>query len=187
MKVACLKHLKVGRLVFISLAKRAVFLLTIFCVLFAALTGGTKVNERPIFLTRAYDPAPTTTVYEYGPNPVRQYFSGPELPELTEQRYRAVTVSAPSEIEAVLCAPEREWNCEEAKHVAFCESSNRPGIISKPNSNGTRDFGLMQINDGAWQQAFYNRWDKVLELEMNVELAYHIWELYGWSPWVCSP
>jgi len=167
--------------------KRFSFLVTAVAVTFCFFAAGTKVAERPITLTRAYDPAPTTTVYEYGPNPIRQYFSGPELPELTEARYLAVTISAPSEIEAVLCAPEREWDCEEAKHVAFCESSNRPGIISKPNSNGTRDWGLMQINDGAWKQAFYNRWDKVLELEMNVELAYHIWGLYGWKPWTCAP
>ena len=148
------------------------------------LVQSTSVAERPITLTRVYDPAPTTTVYEYGPNPIRQYFSGPELPELTEQRYRAVTISAPSEIEAVICS--YDWNCEDAKKIAFCESSMRPGIISKPNSNGTRDWGLMQINDGAWKQAFYNRWDQVLELEINVELAHHIWELYGWQPWTCK-
>ena len=148
------------------------------------LVQSTSVAERPITLTRAYDLAPTTTVYEYGPNPVRQYFSGPELPELTEQRYRAVTISAPSEIEAVICS--YDWNCEDAKKIAFCESSMRPGITSKPNSNGTRDHGLFQINDGAWKQAFYNRWDQVLELEMNVKLANEIWKLYGWSPWVCK-
>tara|TARA_R110002050_G_scaffold251714_1_gene389994 strand:+ start:1482 stop:1943 length:462 start_codon:yes stop_codon:yes gene_type:complete len=149
--------------------------------------NGTSVKEYPIVFTKWVELPTSTTVYEYGPNPIRQYFSGPELPELTEVRHQAVTVSAPSEIEAVLCAPEREWDCEEAKHVAFCESSNRPSVISKPNSNGTRDFGLMQINDGAWKQAFYNRWDKILELEMNVELAYHIWGLYGWKPWTCAP
>ena len=148
------------------------------------LVQSTSVAERPITLTRVYDPAPTTTVYQYGPNPIRQYFSGPELPEWTEQRYRAVTISAPSKIEAVLCS--YDWDCDDAKKIAFCESSNRPGIISKPNSNGTRDHGLFQINDGAWKQAFYNRWDQVLELEMNVELAHHIWELYGWSPWTCQ-
>ena len=159
----------------------ALAVLVMFCA------NGTSVKEYPIVFTKWVEQPTTTTVYEYGPNPIRQYFSGPELPELTEQRYRAVTVSVTSEIEAVLCSPEREWDCEEAKHVAFCESSNRPGIISKPNTNGTRDWGLMQINDGAWKQAFYNRWDKVLELEINVELAYHIWKLYGWSPWTCAP
>ena len=148
------------------------------------LVQSTSVTERPITLTRAYDPAPTTTVYEYGFNPVRQYFSGPELPELTEQRYRAVTISAPSEIEAVICS--YDWPCQDAKKIAFCESSNRVNIVSKPNSNGTRDHGLFQINDGAWKQAFYNRWDQVLELEMNVKLANEIWKLYGWSPWVCK-
>lgn len=152
--------------------------------------SGTEVAERPVTLVRepitttTLATAPTTTVYEYGPNLIRQYFIAPELPEWTEQRYRAVTISAPSEIEAAICS--YDWNCEDAKKIAFCESSNRVNIVSKPNSNGTRDHGLFQINDGAWKQAFYNRWDQVLELEMNVKLAHEIWKLYGWSPWVCK-
>lgn len=149
------------------------------------LVQSTSVAERPITLTRVYDPAPTTTVYEYGPNPIRQYFSGPDLPEWIEERYEAVIVSAPSEIEAAICS--YSWPCDEAKKIAFCESSNRVDIISKPNSNGTRDFGLFQINSGAWgPEAFGERWDQVLELETNVELAFHIWTIYQWSPWVCS-
>ena len=149
--------------------------------------SGTEVAERPVTLVRepitttTLATAPTTTT---APDLTRQYFSGPELPELTERRYEAVVIAEPSRIEQVICS--YDWNCEDAKKIAFCESSMRPGIISKPNSNGTRDHGLFQINDGAWKQAFYNRWDRILELEMNVELAYHIWTIYQWSPWTCQ-
>ena len=148
--------------------------------------SGTEVAERTVTLVR--EPITTTTPVATTTIPVpdltRQYFSGPDLPEWVEERYRAVTIAEPSDIEAIICS--YDWPCEEAKKIAFCESSMRPGIISKPNTNGTRDHGLFQINDGAWKQAFYNRWDRILELEMNVELAYHIWELYGWSPWTCK-
>ena len=111
----------------------------------------------------------------------------PALPELTETRFKPVVVSTLTEIEAALCAPIYDWNCSDAMHVSFCESSNRAGIISKPNSNGTRDFGLMQINDGAWSYYFGNKWADVLDLHQNIAMAHQIYSLYKWQPWTCAP
>jgi len=151
--------------------------------------SGTQVAERPVTVIRepiaTTTPTTTTTIPE--PNLTRQYFSGPDLPEWVEQRYRAVTVSEPSEIESVLCS--YGWDCQQAKAIAFCESSNRVDIVSEPNSNGTRDYGLMQINSGAWgPEVFGDRWDRVLELKTNVAMAWHIYKTAGnsWQPWTCK-
>ncbi|XP_068632330.1 lysozyme-like [Battus philenor] len=39
----------------------------------------------------------------------------------------------------------RDWVCLVEK-----ESSRRTDVISKPNANGSRDYGLFQINDRYW-------------------------------------
>ena len=148
--------------------------------------SGTEVAERPVILVR--EPITTTTTTTIPePDLTRQYFSGPDLPEWVEQRYRAVTIAKPSDIEAIICS--YDWPCEEAKKIAFCESSNRVDIVSEPNRNGTRDYGLMQINSGAWgPKVFGDRWDRVLELETNVAMAWHIYQTAGnsWQPWTCK-
>jgi len=72
--------------------------------------------------------------------------------------------------------------------VAYCESRLNPGAISPPNSDGTRDHGLMQVNSGAWgRRVFGERWDRVLDARTNVDMAWHIYQLYGWQPWTCKP
>lgn len=79
------------------------------------------------------------------------------------------------------------WDCDEAKQVAWCESRINPKAISPTNRNGTRDYGLMQINNGAWQEYFGKRWAQVLNAEQNIAMAYEIYSQYGWRPWTCAP
>jgi len=79
------------------------------------------------------------------------------------------------------------WDCEEAKQVAWCESRMNPKAVSPTNRNGTRDYGLMQINNGAWQEYFGKRWAQVLKTKENIDMAYEIYSLYGWQPWTCAP
>ena len=90
------------------------------------------------------------------------------------------------DVKAILCS--KPWPCEEAIQVAKCESELKAWAVSPPNSNGTRDYGLMQINDGAWgRPVFGDRWDDVLDAQTNVDMAWHIYSIYGWRPCTCRP
>ena len=94
-----------------------------------------------------------------------------------------------SELEALICAPQWEWNCGEAKRVAMCESSMRPGAVSPPNRNGTVDRGLFQVNT-VWRESFGEAlWSRILEPEVNVAMAHHIWVVgkRSWMYWTCQP
>ncbi len=83
-----------------------------------------------------------------------------------------------------------------AMAVSRCESGHG-NRVSKPNSNGTRDFGVFQINDGGTLQAALRAVDipfsgieqareKALDTETNVRLARAIWNSRGWQPWTCA-
>ena len=88
----------------------------------------------------------------------------------------------------IICS--KPWPCSEALRVAECESELKPWAVSPPNSNGTRDWGVMQINDGAWgKRVFGERWDRVLDPQTNVDMAWHIYQTAGnsWQPWTCKP
>jgi soluble lytic murein transglycosylase-like protein len=50
------------------------------------------------------------------------------------------------------------------------ESQFKPEAISPPNTNGTRDYGLMQINSGGFEELGVNA-ATVLVAEINVEAA----------------
>ena len=57
--------------------------------------------------------------------------------------------------------------------LAMRESGGTPGIVSEPNSDGTRDYGLFQIND--IQRSVYS-FDQVLSAEGNAKIAYELSE-----------
>ena len=97
----------------------------------------------------------------------------------------AQTINSAQTIEELLCS--MDWNCQEAKQVAWCESRMNPQAISPTNRNGSQDFGLMQINNRAWREYFGERWAQVLNAEQNIAMAYEIYSLYGWQPWTCAP
>jgi len=115
------------------------------------------------------------------------------LPELTTTISDAVIVSMEtpviSELEALICDPKWKWDCGEAKAVARCESQMRPSAVSPPNTNGTRDRGLFQVNS-VWRDAFGETlWAQILEPEVNVAMAHHIWTVgnESWMYWTCQP
>ena len=83
-----------------------------------------------------------------------------------------------------------------AMAVSRCESGHA-NRVSKPNTNGTRDFGVFQINDGGTLQAALRAIDvsfsgieqartKALDTETNVRMARVIWSSRGWQPWTCA-
>jgi hypothetical protein len=83
-----------------------------------------------------------------------------------------------------------------AMAVSRCESGH-DNRVSKPNTNGTRDFGVFQINDGGTLQAalraigvsfsdISDAREKALDPALNVRMARAIWESRGWQPWTCA-
>ncbi len=83
-----------------------------------------------------------------------------------------------------------------AMAVARCESGLR-NAVGAVNGNGTRDYGIFQINDGGTLQAALRRIGetyadisearvKALDSELNVRMAVVLWEARGWQPWVCA-
>lgn len=83
-----------------------------------------------------------------------------------------------------------------AMAVARCESGHA-NRVGKANSNGTRDYGVFQINDGGTLQAALRKIgvefsdlnqarSKALDAAINVRMARAIWDARGWQPWVCA-
>ncbi|MGV1003451.1 MAG: hypothetical protein ACOYEV_01540 [Candidatus Nanopelagicales bacterium] len=83
-----------------------------------------------------------------------------------------------------------------AMAIAGCESG-RKNAVGALNSNGTRDYGIFQLNDGGTLQAALRRIgepyndisearSKALESELNVRMARVLWDSRGWQPWVCA-
>jgi hypothetical protein len=118
-------------------------------------------------------------------NPTRQIPTAISEPIQTTTTESAQTINSAQTIEEQLCS--MDWNCEESLSVAWCESRMNPQAISPINRNGSQDFGLMQINNGAWQEYFGERWAQVLNAEQNIAMAYEIYSQYGWQPWTCAP
>ena len=83
-----------------------------------------------------------------------------------------------------------------AMAVSRCESGHG-NRVSKPNTNGSRDFGVFQINDGGTLQAalraigvgfsdITDAREKALDPALNVRMAREIWDSRGWQPWTCA-
>lgn len=83
-----------------------------------------------------------------------------------------------------------------AMAVSRCESGHG-NRVSKPNTNGSRDFGVFQINDGGTLQAalraigvgfadITDAREKALDPALNVRMARAIWDSRGWQPWTCA-
>jgi len=93
-----------------------------------------------------------------------------------------------TELEAMLCDPKWQWQCEDAIAIAQCESNMNPNAVSKPNRDGTRDRGLMQINT-VWEQAWPPEvWARILEPEVNIAMAHHAYVAgnNSWQYWTCK-
>lgn len=92
-----------------------------------------------------------------------------------------------TELEAMLCDPKWEWQCEDAIAIATCESNMNPRAVSKPNRDGTIDRGLMQIND-VWRDAWPPEvWARILEPRVNIVMAHNAYVAgnNSWIYWTC--
>ena len=174
----------------------------VFLVVFAFSYGGTQTRVRKpevLFPSVAVTTAqpPTTTVIP----PTSTTVSMRKVAHQTTTTVVEPWVTMPTtttkvvlasyvpttELEAMLCNPKLEWDCQEAIAIATCESNMNPNAISKPNSDGTRDRGLMQINT-VWKEAWPPKvWARILEPEVNIAMAHHAWKVGNdsWIYWTC--
>jgi hypothetical protein len=79
--------------------------------------------------------------------------------------------------------PRGEW--DNALAVAECESRFQ-ALAVNVNTNGTRDLGLFQINDGGTLQELGGDEGLAFDPVWNVDAAYRLWRSYGWIRWTCA-
>jgi hypothetical protein len=85
--------------------------------------------------------------------------------------------------------PAAQW--DNANRVSKCESGQR-NVVSQANFNGTRDYGVFQINTvtlpGLLTGFGYPRTalEMGLDADFNVRAASKLWQQRGWQPWVCA-
>lgn len=76
--------------------------------------------------------------------------------------------------------------------IAKCESGIR-SVVSKPNRNGSRDWGVFQLNDAGTLQGLLRvmgedpqNFQRALDPEWNVRASYRLYQARGWQPWACA-
>lgn len=74
------------------------------------------------------------------------------------------------------------WSCGQALRVAYCESKYQ----NVQNYAGGPYFGIFQLSR-RWFG--YYGYDFALWAipEVNVAVAFLVWQDYGWGPWSCKP
>lgn len=98
-----------------------------------------------------------------------------------------------SQVSALIASAFPPDEVHNAITVATCESHLNPYETSAPNSNGTRDMGLFQLNDGGSLQHLLsetgqnpNNLSQALNPSWNARAAALLWSQRGWEPWVCA-
>jgi hypothetical protein len=66
--------------------------------------------------------------------------------------------------------------------ISGAESGFGKSPVSKPNTNGSRDYGVFQVNDHAWPQ-FGGARVAGLPLDQQAAIAVHIWNTQGPQAW----
>jgi hypothetical protein len=86
--------------------------------------------------------------------------------------------------------PAAQWAAASA--VSLCESGQR-NVVSVPNTDGSRDYGIFQINNGGTLQGLLARIGpagggvaQALVADWNVRAAAQLWSERGWQPWTCA-
>lgn len=82
--------------------------------------------------------------------------------------------------------PPEELN--NAQNVVMGESSFNPWAVNA-NKNGSKDYGLFQINDIHAKQIkdlFGYSMNDLFDPLKNIEVASWLWKQQGWTPWVAA-
>jgi len=87
------------------------------------------------------------------------------------------------EIPEVVCEYFQE-DCVRALGVAWCESLHNPRAYAAAE----KSYGLFQINEYYWGDAFGDYWHKRYEVEQNTRFAFYIVEhtRAKWDLWTCG-
>ena len=150
-------------------------------------TGVIPTTAAPVVTTIALPP-PTTVAITPTPTTTTVVEPWVTMPTTTIKVVLA-SYEPRTELERLICDPKWEWDCEEAIAVATCESNMNPRAVSKPNTNGTIDRGLFQMND-VWEQAWPPEvWDRIFVARTNIVMAHHAWKVGNdsWLYWTCQP
>jgi C-type lysozyme/alpha-lactalbumin family protein len=70
--------------------------------------------------------------------------------------------------------------------IAHHESKLKPGAINHHNSNGTKDYGLFQINS-IWKKPCGLSAKQLLDSKKNLTCAVHVYNKQGLKAWVTYP
>lgn len=149
-------------------------------------SGGTNPKSRPMQqpatqagVAAAQLPPPTAAIYA-------------ALPYHSPTATTAWTGTPDATVHALIVRYFPANQVANADRVSLCESGQR-SVSSKPNSNGSRDHGIFQLNDGGTLQSLLgqlgqNRSDIALALnpDLNVRAAALLYSQRGWQPWTCA-
>jgi len=127
----------------------------------------------------------------------------PETPAQAEELPPSYSVGVPQDFESA--DPPAGWKGEEVQTNArvdlydkyfgteatlaraICTAENgtqEPGRVSKPNRNGTLDYGLCQINSIHADKVGGNL-ELLKDPEINIKVAKQIRDGSGWTAWTC--
>lgn len=150
-----------------------------------AASGATNAKSRPIQapaspVTAATPlPAPTAAVYN-------------QQPYHTPTAIAAWTGAPDPAVHALIVQYFPAGEVANADQVSLCESGQR-SVVSAPNSNGSRDHGIFQLNDGGTLQHLLTELgqdptnlDLALDPQINVRAAALLFSQRGWQPWTCA-
>lgn len=103
-----------------------------------------------------------------------------------EVQVEKVLLDYPDEIDTPLkeyiCEKFGNYDCKIALSVASAESGLREDAYGV-NTNGTIDIGVFQINQVHWEKEGCSP-KELFDAYKNVDCAYQIWQVQGWTPWV---
>jgi hypothetical protein len=114
-------------------------------------------------------PAPSRPVTPT-PSPVQPGVYGPSVPANVHIKTALINAGATPEQATTLTA------------ISGAESGFGKSPVSKPNTNGSRDYGVFQVNDHAWPQ-FGGAKVASLPLDQQAAIAVHIWNTQGPQAW----
>jgi hypothetical protein len=134
---------------------------------------------------------------------ISQAVPSTETPAQAEELPPSYSVGIPQDFESA--DPPAGWNGEDKPQAsagdlydkyfgneatlarAICKAENgtqEPGRVSKPNRNGTRDYGLCQINSIHADKVGGNL-EALKDPETNIRVAKQIRDGSGWTAWTC--
>jgi hypothetical protein len=97
----------------------------------------------------------------------------------------AEPVPTPADVAALIDQAFPPGARQQALAIAWCESRLEADVVGTRNANGTRDWGVFQLNDGGTLQHLDGTPQSALDAEWNVLAARRLYDEEGFAPWTC--